>query len=86
MATSGTYIRGQHIYDPYDKNKKIYGDCKPDLIGPNVYEADRFATAAFAMEKKGIDFIEKLPGLEGYTIDKNGIAEITSGFEKFTKK
>jgi thiamine biosynthesis lipoprotein len=45
-----------------------------------VLEADRFATAAFAMGKAGIAFIEQLPGFEGYTIDAQGIATMTSGF------
>ena len=39
------------------------------VIGPDVLEADRFATAAFAMGKDGIMFIEQLPGFEGYSID-----------------
>ena len=30
------------------------------VIGSNVYEADRFATAAFAIGKDGINFIEQL--------------------------
>ncbi len=50
------------------------------VIGPNVYEADRFATAAFAMGKNGIAFIEQLQGFEGYQIDGAGIATMTSGF------
>jgi len=41
------------------------------VIGPNVYEADRFATAAFAMGEKGIEFIEKQKKLEGYMIKNN---------------
>lgn len=53
------------------------------IIGPNIYEADRFTTAAFAMGKKGIEFVENLPGFEGYLIDKNGKATMTSGFEKY---
>lgn len=84
IATSGTYVRGEHIYNP----KKNYAPADEILsltiIGPNVYEADRFATAAFAMGKEGINFIEKLKGFEGYSIDKNGIATMTSGFKKFT--
>lgn len=84
VATSGTYIRGQHIYNPHQPNKKITDIISLTVIGPNVYEADRFATPAFAMGKKGIDFVENLPGLEGYMIDKAGIATMTSGFEKYT--
>lgn len=85
IATSGTYIRGDHIYNPKNKNDKITDVASLTVIGPNVYEADRFATAAFAMGKKGIEFIEKLDGFEGYMIDNKGIATMTSGFEKYTR-
>ena len=54
-------------------------------MGPNVLEADRFATAAFAMGREGIHFIESLKGFEGYAIDAKGIATMTSGFEVYTK-
>ena len=50
------------------------------MIGPDVLEADRFATAAFAMGKDGIYFVEQTPGLEGYVVDINGRATPTSGF------
>ena len=87
IATSGTYIRGQHIYNPYDKeNKPITDIVSLTVIGHNVYEADRFATAAFAMGKKGIGFIENLGGFEGYMIDAQGIATFTSGFETYLKE
>ncbi|MDE2019365.1 MAG: FAD:protein FMN transferase [Patescibacteria group bacterium] len=86
IATSGTYIRGDHIYNPKEKtgNRKLEAGNPPvvslTVIGPNVYEADRFATAAFAMGAAGIGFIEQLPGFEGYMIDREGIATMTSGF------
>lgn len=83
IATSGTYIRGNHIYDPFSPEKTINDIVSLTVIGPNILEADRFATAAFAMGKNGIYFIEKINGLEGYMIDKNGKATYTSGFEKF---
>jgi len=83
IATSGTYIRGNHIYNPKDRSKKIDEIVSLTVIGPNVYEADRFATAAFAMGKEGIAFIEKLSGFEGYMIDKNGIATMTTNFEGY---
>jgi thiamine biosynthesis lipoprotein len=84
MATSGSYIRGQHIYNPNNPNSPITEIVSLSVIGPNVYEADRFATAAFAMGKEGVNFIEQMDGFEGYMIDKKGIATMTSGFEKFT--
>ncbi len=85
VATSGTYIRGQHIYDPKKRREPITEIASLTVIGPNIFEADRFATAAFAMREEGIKFIENLPGFEGYMIDKNGIATMTSGFEKYIK-
>ncbi len=84
IATSGTYIRGAHIYDPHQKNKQIADIVSLTVIGPNVYDADRFATAAFAMGKEGILFIERLENFEGYMIDEKGIATMTSGFETYT--
>ncbi len=83
VATSGTCIRGQHIYNPYSPTKELTEIVSLTVIGNNIYEADKFATAAFAMEQKGIYFIENLPEFEGYMIDKNGIATYTSGFEKY---
>ena len=82
IATSGTYRREDHIYNPKSK-EKADDIISMTVIGPNVYEADRFATAAFAMGKKGIKFIEKLKGFEGYMIQKDKIAVYTSGFENY---
>lgn len=86
VATSGTYIRGQHIYNPKEKNPLITDIVCFTVVGPNVYEADRFATAAFAMGKKGIAFIEKLEGFEAYMIDCNGLATMTNGFENYCRE
>jgi len=82
VATSGTYIRGQHIYDP-NTGAPANEIVSLTVIGPNIYEADRFATAAFAMGKKGVEFIEQLEGFEGYSIDATGTATLTSHFEDF---
>ena len=83
VATSGTAIRGQHIYNPHQQEKPIQDIVSLTVIGPNVYEADRFATAAFAMGKRGIYFIEQLVGFEGYMIDSSARATYTSGFERY---
>ncbi|HEX6480269.1 MAG TPA: FAD:protein FMN transferase [Ktedonobacteraceae bacterium] len=83
IATSGTAIRGQHIYNPHDPDAPPRDIVSMTVVGPNVYEADRFATAAFAMGKKGIYFIEQLPGFEGYVIDASARATYTSGFERY---
>lgn len=84
VATSGNYVRGDHIYDPLRDGVAPEGDIVSlTVIGPNVYEADRFATAAFAMGRQGIGFVERRPGLEGYMIDERGLATYTSGFEEY---
>lgn len=82
VATSGTYERGLHIYNPKTQ-KPVKEIVSLTVIGPDIYEADRFATAAFAMGRGGIYWIEKMPGLEGYLIDSQGMATFTSGFGKY---
>lgn len=83
VATSGTYLRGEHIYNPKKPGEKPSGVASLTVIGPDAYEADRFATAAFAMGRDGIYFIENLPGFEGYMIDRSGVATLTTGFHKY---
>ena len=83
VATSGTYIRGLHIYNPKSQGELVTDIVSLTVIGPNIYEADRFATAAFAMGREGILFIERLRGFEGYMIDDTGEATLTSGFEEY---
>lgn len=82
IATSGTYIRGEHIYNPLtlSTNPEI---ASMSVIASNIYEADRFATAAFAMGLKGIDFIEQYPGLEGLMVTKDKKVIKTSNFFKY---
>jgi FAD:protein FMN transferase len=83
VATSGTYIRGQHVYNPRNDGARVSDVVSLTVIGPNVYEADRFATAAFAMGREGIVFVERLNGFEGYMIDRDGQATFTGGFERY---
>lgn len=84
VATSGSYARGAHIYNPHNKEASPSYWASITVLGPNVLEADRFATAAFAMGQEGAAFIEQLPGFEAYAIDQNGIATITGGFGVYT--
>ena len=83
VATSGTYIRGQHIYNPHQRGQNIDEIVSLTVVGPNIYEADRFVTAAFAMGREGIVFIENLKGFEAYMVDKGAIATSTTGFEQY---
>lgn len=83
VATSGSYVRGQHIYNPHEIGCPITDILSLTVIGADVLEADRFATAAFAMGKDGIFFLEETPDLEGYVVDIDGRATPTSGFGAF---
>jgi thiamine biosynthesis lipoprotein len=82
IATSGTATRGQHIYNPLSDNP-ITDIVSISVIAPNILDADRMATAAFAMGKQGIEFIEKLPGYEAYLVDSNKRAIMTTGWHAF---
>ncbi len=83
VATSGSYVRGDHIYDPHRPGTKIAEIVSLTVIGPDILAADLYATAAFAMGRAGIHFIESVPGLEGYAVRSDGTALQTSGFEAF---
>ncbi len=85
VATSGTYVRGQHIYNPKDYDAPILDIVSLTVIGPDIYNADCYATAAFAMGYDGINFIEELDGFEGYIIDKDWQATYTNGFMRYVR-
>lgn len=83
IATSGTYQRGNHIYNPKKYTEPIEDSVSLTVIGPSLFIADVFATAAFAMGGAGIQFIESQSGYEGYLIDAHGIATMTSNFNLY---
>ncbi len=83
VATSGIYIRGNHIYNPVEGGPINDEILSITVMGPDVYEADCYATSALAMGKNGISFIESLDGFEGYMIDKDQVATFTTGFKRF---
>lgn len=85
IATSGTAIRGQHIYDPID-NKKLDDIASISVIAPNIIDADRMATAAFAMGAKGIYFIEQLDGYEACAVMHDKTTITTTGWNQYEVK
>ena len=68
VATSGTYERGRHIINPLTK-KPADELLSITVVGPDIITADILATAAFAMGKKGIDFIKKQKGYRAIVIN-----------------
>lgn len=83
VATSGTYIRGQHIYNPHKKEEIISDIVSMTVISKNIFDSDIYATASFAMGKEGINFLENLNLIEGYMVDSKGIATLTTGFSQY---
>jgi thiamine biosynthesis lipoprotein len=83
MATSGSYVRGAHVWNPHAPKDRLSDILSITVIGPDVLEADRFATAAFAMGADGIYFIESLPGFEAYQVNARGMATQTSNFQDY---
>jgi thiamine biosynthesis lipoprotein len=83
IATSGTSIRGQHIYDPHHPDRRLNEILSLTVIAADICDADRFATAAFAMGDEAISFIAETPGLEGYAVDRHGVATMTTGFKRY---
>ena len=83
IATSGSYIRGAHIWNPHAPRETPSDVLSLTVIGPDVLEADRFATAAFAMGADGIYFIESLPGFEAYQVNARGMATQTTSFQDY---
>lgn len=82
IATSGTAVHPDHIINPltHEVADEI---ASISVVTADVYDADRMATAAFAMGKKGIEFIQSLAGYGGYMIKKDQIAVMSEGFKKY---
>ncbi len=83
IATSGNYVQGEHIHDPI-RGVRATDIASMTVVGPTACDADRFATAAFAMGEEGIHFIEALEGFEGYVITRDRMSCATSGFDQYT--
>ena len=83
MATSGSYIRGHHIWNPLAPREPLADVVSITVLGPDILEADRFATAAFAMGAEGVNFIESLSGFEAYQVNARGMATQTTNFEDY---
>lgn len=81
VATSGTYEKGDHIVDPHT-GRAAEELLSFTVVGPDILQADVYATAAFAMGRDaGLAFIERAAGYEAYAIDRRLKATMTPGFD-----
>jgi thiamine biosynthesis lipoprotein len=83
IATSGTYIRGDHIYNPKTGLPVSDGVASLTVVGPDVCEADRLSTPAFAMGEEGIGFLSSTPGIDVYAVVRDGMALFTPGLARY---
>lgn len=79
VATSGAYARGEHVLDPHS-GKPPVGLLSVTVTGPVLATADAYATAAFAMGKRGPAWTARLEGYEAMTITGDGRVLSTPGF------
>jgi thiamine biosynthesis lipoprotein len=69
VATSGSYERGAHIINP--KTKKPANELLSITVcGPDIIKADVLATAAFAMGKAGVKFVDRQKGYKALAVSR----------------
>jgi FAD:protein FMN transferase len=68
VATSGSSERGDHIINP-KTGQPARELLSITVAGADITTADILATAAFAMGRPGLDFIDKQPGYEVLAVD-----------------
>jgi thiamine biosynthesis lipoprotein len=80
VATSGTYEKGEHILDPHS-GEPANSWLSFTVVGPDILQADVYATASCAMGVAGLDFMSQVVGYAAYAIDHQLRAGYTAGFE-----
>jgi thiamine biosynthesis lipoprotein len=80
VATSGTYEKGEHILDPHS-GRPANAWLSFTVVGPDILQADVYATACLAMGIAGLDFMARVARYEAYAIDPQLRASYTAGFD-----
>jgi FAD:protein FMN transferase len=80
IATSGTYARGEHVWDPHTGRPPV-GILSVTIVGRELATADSYATAAFAMGPEvAPHWTACLEGYEAMTILADETVFKTGGF------
>ena len=79
LATSGTYERGQHLFDPYSR-RAASAVASATVSGPELGLADALATALAVGGHAVLERIGALDGYEALTIGHDGDLRSTPGF------
>ena len=81
IATSAAYERGDHIINPHS-GRAPEGIASMTVVGPSLTWADAWATAAFAMGVRGVDWVAReLNGYEAMAVTSDRHLVMTAGFE-----
>ncbi|MFD1370088.1 FAD:protein FMN transferase [Actinoplanes sichuanensis] len=80
VATSGTYERGAHVWNPVS-GAPATGLRSVTVVGPDLAVADAWATAALAMGEPGLAWLAGLTdkGYESAAVTEDGRAFTSSG-------
>jgi thiamine biosynthesis lipoprotein len=79
VATSGVYERGHHVVDPFT-GTPARGLRSVTVTGPDLGDADAYATAAVAMGMAGLDWLAILTGYECAVVTDEGRLFTSPGF------
>lgn len=84
LATSGPAERGCHVLDPRTGEAPDRGLASVTVVCQDgVTAADTRATAAYAMGERAREWLEALPGTEGFAVAAHGDTWATSGFHRY---
>jgi len=81
LATSGTYERGSHIWDPR-AGRPARGVASASVSGPDLAIADALATALVACGEQGLRWV-RAAGYEALIVLDGGETLTTAGFPAF---
>lgn len=82
VATSGTAERGHHIIDART-GKIADGLLSVTVLGPDLARADGYATAAFAMGREGVRWVDLLPGYTAAGVTHGGTLVSTPALDRY---
>jgi thiamine biosynthesis lipoprotein len=82
IATSGSYERGAHIFDPRrgEANTEL---ASATVVGPDLAEADAFATTVYVMGVDGLQWLAERPGYSGCLITRDLQVLSTDDFDRY---
>jgi thiamine biosynthesis lipoprotein len=82
IATSGTYEQGEHILDPHT-GRPSEGVLSVTIVGPDIATADAYATAAYAMGRKGAEWCAGLADYAAMVILADGTVLSTPAMSRY---